>query len=298
MATKSTPQASAELAWAQAMDAPHGYSNPGTLPHWTINLTLSGTSIHRLNSVDNSITRGAFVITRPNSPQLIRVPAAAMPTRARAVGPQAIGWSCVYAIFQPRPHWIDWLNYPQTGRGISVLQLSGESTIRKVARWMKRAAGFFLGTHPLRTGMAMAAIEQALLHVHADQLAQSSSLDPRVQRATNWVMQRLRQTISLDDMARAALASPSHLSSLFRKQLGMSPMRYVDQQRMQRATQMLTYTSHSLKEIADELGYDDTKYLMRRFKAYAGMTLRDYRQKTARSPGAEQGTKRAGTSRP
>jgi AraC family transcriptional regulator of arabinose operon len=77
-------------------------------------------------------------------------------------------------------------------------------------------------------------------------------------------------------LASSVALSPSRFAHLFRQQVGVSPMQYVDLQRLQRAKQLLERTAKSISEIAFEVGYDPIHFSLR-FKQHTGVSPRAYR---------------------
>lgn len=72
--------------------------------------------------------------------------------------------------------------------------------------------------------------------------------------------------------------SPSHYSALFRAATGHSPRQYFTRVRMARAEQMLSATNHSVKDIAQALGFDDPLHFSRVFRRVNGMSPSELRR--------------------
>jgi AraC family transcriptional regulator of arabinose operon len=66
---------------------------------------------------------------------------------------------------------------------------------------------------------------------------------------------------------------------LFREALGMPLMEYVRQARISRARELLSMTSCSLKEIAEQLGFEDQSQLSRAFRKAEGLSPLSYRKR-------------------
>jgi AraC family transcriptional regulator, transcriptional activator of pobA len=91
------------------------------------------------------------------------------------------------------------------------------------------------------------------------------SIDPRIQRFSAMVRNRIAQRFSLQDMAQALAMSPRHLSRLCKTETGMSAQRYFEAQKMREACRLLVYTRMSSQQIAYKLGFDDPSYFSRVF---------------------------------
>jgi AraC-like DNA-binding protein len=94
---------------------------------------------------------------------------------------------------------------------------------------------------------------------------------------------RFDQPLSVHKIAAASYVSASHLSSLFQRQMKMTPMQYLERVRMERAKALLRFTSLSVTEIAIAVGYRDSNYFARRFRACCGQTPREFRNASKRS---------------
>lgn len=71
--------------------------------------------------------------------------------------------------------------------------------------------------------------------------------------------------------------SPSHMTALFRRQTGYSPMEFRTLKRMQRARELLDTTNRPVASIAAEVGYPDPAYFTRRFRQLHEQGPRSYR---------------------
>ncbi|MBR1709197.1 MAG: helix-turn-helix transcriptional regulator, partial [Clostridia bacterium] len=87
------------------------------------------------------------------------------------------------------------------------------------------------------------------------------------------------EPFSLQDLAKKYHVSPGCLSSHFRRTVGISPMQYVTQSRMQRARLLLLNSELSINAIASQCGYPDVSNFVRRFHLQFQQTPLQYRQK-------------------
>lgn len=87
----------------------------------------------------------------------------------------------------------------------------------------------------------------------------------------------LEERFTVDDFALRYQLSTSHFSSLFRQATGTSPMDYFIQMKVQKACTMLYGSNVKIKDVAQNLGYDDPYYFSRLFKKLMGMSPEQYR---------------------
>jgi AraC-like DNA-binding protein len=83
---------------------------------------------------------------------------------------------------------------------------------------------------------------------------------------------------SLDELAREAGMSRSVLAERFAHFVGVPPMQYLTQWRMQLAASLLGGTSLGLAEIAEKVGYGSEAALSRAYKRWVGMAPADWRR--------------------
>lgn len=110
-------------------------------------------------------------------------------------------------------------------------------------------------------------------------LDQPVTYDVRVYDVCDYIKEHLRERPSLEKLAGLVSLSKEHLRFLFQKELGLSPMKYVAQLRLQQAQELLLFTSDSMKEIAGRLGFDDQHHFTRAFRRAEGISPSEYRKK-------------------
>jgi two-component system response regulator YesN len=78
-------------------------------------------------------------------------------------------------------------------------------------------------------------------------------------------------------MATIVNLSPGRLAHLFKSEVGVSPQRYVNKVRLEKAKELLASGLLSVKEIAAEIGFPNVSTFCRSFRACYGTTPREYR---------------------
>lgn len=71
--------------------------------------------------------------------------------------------------------------------------------------------------------------------------------------------------------------NPSYLSTLFKKEVGMSISEYVQSAKVNEAKNLLSYTSHSMSDISSLLNFYDQSHFIRVFKKYTGVTPKQFK---------------------
>ncbi|MFW5435824.1 AraC family transcriptional regulator [Paenibacillus apiarius] len=119
-------------------------------------------------------------------------------------------------------------------------------------------------------------------------------------QAILYIQEHYSETITLESLAESLNYSVPHLSALFKKRTGYSPIDYLIQIRIDRAASLLVETAATLREIAEGVGYRDPYYFSRLFKKYRGVSpdrfrIRESRRRTGEdSPSNSIGSSIAG----
>ena len=103
--------------------------------------------------------------------------------------------------------------------------------------------------------------------------------DERIMRTVRYINDHLYQHIDMDELAAVACVAKSYLIRLFTLALHVSPIRYVNRKKVERAQLMLMTEPIHVKEVAFRLGYDDHSYFIRLFKKTTGITPNEYRHR-------------------
>jgi two-component system response regulator YesN len=99
-----------------------------------------------------------------------------------------------------------------------------------------------------------------------------------VRQVIEYLQQHYNEDLTLDDVARKVHISPSHLSRLFKDELGMTIIDYLTDIRIAAAKQMLENSDLMVKEIAEKVGYQEASYFTRVFKKNTGVSPAEYRR--------------------
>ena len=75
----------------------------------------------------------------------------------------------------------------------------------------------------------------------------------------------LDEAVPLAELARACKLSPSHFARAFRQTTGRPPHRWLVEQRIEKAKQLLVDTTLSLAQIAQNCGFADQSHFTRVF---------------------------------
>jgi transcriptional regulator GlxA family with amidase domain len=96
-------------------------------------------------------------------------------------------------------------------------------------------------------------------------------------RARRWLNQRLNQQWTVAALAQHCRTSERTLLRRFKQTLGVTPVQYAQQLRVERAKTLLESTRLSLEEIAARCGYQDVSTLHKVFRQWARLSPGEYR---------------------
>ncbi|WP_446935576.1 AraC family transcriptional regulator [Lysinibacillus fusiformis] len=97
----------------------------------------------------------------------------------------------------------------------------------------------------------------------------------------HYIENQLYGDITLDQLSAICHLSPNYLSSLFKKEVGISFTEYIQQQRIDEAKKLLTFTNYPILDIGSLLNFTDQSYFIKVFKKFTGITPKQYRTKYA-----------------
>ncbi|MES2902335.1 MAG: helix-turn-helix domain-containing protein [Pseudomonadota bacterium] len=100
-----------------------------------------------------------------------------------------------------------------------------------------------------------------------------------VERARRWLNQHMDQEWNMAELAEYCHTSPRTLLRRFQKAVGMSPVQYTQQLRVERAKGLLESSMLSLEDITERCGYANVSTFSTVFKRWAQVTPREYRSR-------------------
>ena len=107
----------------------------------------------------------------------------------------------------------------------------------------------------------------------------SASSQARLQLMMQYIHQKFAYNISLSDIADQAKVSKSTALNLFQRYLGISPVTYLVNYRLQEAAKLLASTEKKVTVISIDTGFDSVDYFCKAFKKYYKLTPTEYRKK-------------------
>ena len=113
---------------------------------------------------------------------------------------------------------------------------------------------------------------------HAKQSKVPSSQSPTINLATHYMNEQMDKQLTLKNMADYCHLSTTHFLRLFTKEMGISPLKYFQQEKIHQAADYVKNTSLKINQIAARFGFDDPYYFSKVFHKIMGVSPSDYRK--------------------
>ncbi len=105
-----------------------------------------------------------------------------------------------------------------------------------------------------------------------------TAYDSRITSAIEHIEQNYQKNLTVDELAAHSNMSASRFFPRFKKEVGMTPVEYINRYRVNRAILLLISDSElSVEDISERTGFESSAYFRRVFKKITGMSPREYR---------------------
>ena len=94
-----------------------------------------------------------------------------------------------------------------------------------------------------------------------------------------WLEENVHLKVKVEELADRAAMSPRNFARTFVRETGMTPARYIDRIRLERAIHLLEDTTHRIETVALESGFASAEQLRRTFQRHMGITPLAYRER-------------------
>lgn len=101
----------------------------------------------------------------------------------------------------------------------------------------------------------------------------------RLAYAVKYVQENIHRNLTIRELADKACMSEPNFFRCFKQQYGITPVEYINQQRIQLSMKLLTNTMYSISDICFACGYNNLNYFLKVFKRTTGDTPANYRKK-------------------
>ena len=101
-----------------------------------------------------------------------------------------------------------------------------------------------------------------------------------IKHALGYIRSHLSQKLTIETLCEQAVLSKYYFVREFKKNIGDTPIVYINKLRCERAKKMLAKGELSIGRIAEDCGFESISYFGKMFKRYTGLTPGEYSKKS------------------
>ncbi|RTE11244.1 helix-turn-helix transcriptional regulator [Paenibacillus whitsoniae] len=116
---------------------------------------------------------------------------------------------------------------------------------------------------------------------HADRKSERDASMPSLSKlieTIQYIDANLNKELSIHDLSQYAYFHPNYFIRLFKSHLGVSPMKYIFDRRLEKAKELLVCSAISIHEVAKMTGFQDPSHFSAAFKKHVGVSPSEFRQ--------------------
>lgn len=98
----------------------------------------------------------------------------------------------------------------------------------------------------------------------------------RLHFVLHYIQEHLTEKIAVDALSRKAYLSRNIFFKWFKEQFGITPLEYINRERVTLAKQLLVQQQNSVQSVSSQCGFSDVNYFIRVFKKAVGLTPKAY----------------------
>lgn len=142
----------------------------------------------------------------------------------------------------------------------------------------RQTDGFFL---QIRNSRSIKNLENAVSELLVQTVALLSNSNRAVslpvKRSLKYIHDNYHRDLSLEVIAGKININPSHLSRIFKKQIGEPVTKYINRVRIEKAKELLAFSGMLAYEAALATGYNDPTYFSHVFKKITGLSPKEFK---------------------
>lgn len=119
---------------------------------------------------------------------------------------------------------------------------------------------------------------QLMSHFMKNMEAKTSETDSRINDALKYIHRNIDRNINISDLANMTCLSEDHFIRLFKKETKITPLKYINNKKIEKAQIILSTSNTSIQSVAVDLSIDNISYFNRLFKRHTEKTPSQYRK--------------------
>lgn len=103
----------------------------------------------------------------------------------------------------------------------------------------------------------------------------------QIAQVLDYIHKHLCEALPIKILCKVGCMSRANLFRKFKKEVGLTPIEFINRERIRRAAEMLLQTPLTIVDIGYQVGFNSIGYFIRLFKKYMGVTPNRYRLQVA-----------------
>jgi len=132
------------------------------------------------------------------------------------------------------------------------------------------------GYNEIVSSLLQAIIVLLLRKNNSETSTQISSISLQIK---NYIEDNYNKDLSLTELSNIVYVSPYHLAHIFKEEVGVSPIQYLINCRINEAKKLLKHSNLSVSEVASSVGYPNSNYFNILFKKMVGKNPGKFKKK-------------------
>ncbi|MFH6960083.1 AraC family transcriptional regulator N-terminal domain-containing protein [Flavobacterium aquidurense] len=139
-----------------------------------------------------------------------------------------------------------------------------------------------MGTSITKDALADLTLQELLIRIIQTQTIKSIDDGVTIQsnnpifEVTEFIKLNLKENINLKSLSEKACMSTASFYRFFKRELGMSPIEYILNEKIKQAKKLLRNPGIQINEVCYLSGFEDANYFIRLFKKHEGITPKQY----------------------
>lgn len=109
----------------------------------------------------------------------------------------------------------------------------------------------------------------------------SKDTNPAIRIVKKYIAENYRENLTMAAMAEMVNLSPVYFSVLFKREVGINFLDYLNQYRLETSKKLLKQVKYNINEAANLSGFQDARYFSKLFKKTFGITPTEYKSRNA-----------------
>lgn len=110
------------------------------------------------------------------------------------------------------------------------------------------------------------------------QIASDNEQNKPVQTIINYINKNYKRAITIEELAGIVGYAPRYIFKIFRNVTSVTPVKYINMVRIQKAKELILSTPYKMNEIAEKVGFSDVYYFSRVFKMLEGRSPMQFKK--------------------